>query len=121
MGLLQGGLVVIVMFIGYVSIKEAAAASLDEKQKFLYELLNYNNKQVKSFEAVPTTKPDQVEYLNGLGAMSADTFTLVLQSGQSDYANCAGTYVMSTVTHIRGRPVYLNSVKQRIIFFNGYG
>ena len=104
-----------------VTVGEAAAATSDEEQKFMYEMFNQPN--IEHAETVPATeKPDlfQVQNFNGLKTMSANSFTLVLCPGQSDYANCAGTYVKSPVTRIRGRPVYLNSVKQRIIFFNGY-
>ena len=50
---------------------------------------------------------------------TTNSFTLVLCPGQKDYANCAGKYVRSAVTRIRGRPVYFNKAKQRFIFYVG--
>lgn len=46
-------------------------------------------------------------------------FRLVLRRGQSDYANCAGDYKIALQTKVRGRPIYYNKGKQRIIFYNG--
>ena len=45
---------------------------------------------------------------------------LVLNHGQYDYANCAGTYYkLPSFVKIRGKPVYRNHVKRRLIFHSG--
>lgn len=49
----------------------------------------------------------------------ADSFELVLQSGQSDYANCRGTYKKAKVGEIRGKSVYFNNARNRVIFYIG--
>ena len=56
-------------------------------------------------------KPDVYErYIKSL------SFKLVLEPGNEDYANCAGTYTASR-EKIRERPIYTN--KERFIFYSG--
>ena len=45
-------------------------------------------------------------------------FTLVLNPGQSDYADCAGEYKITSAT-VRGKPLWFNTPKSRFIFYNG--
>ena len=45
-------------------------------------------------------------------------FTLVLRPGEEDYANCSGIYKRTLAT-LRGRDMWFNSPKKRVIFFNG--
>ena len=53
-------------------------------------------------------------------AKEQSTVTLVLNPGQDDYANCAGKYTEnSSFIKIRGKPVYHNAVKDRLIFYDG--
>ena len=53
-----------------------------------------------------------------VGLQSREQFILVLRDGQSDYANCAGTYELSFIK-VRSRPMYYNAAKHRIIFYDG--
>ena len=49
---------------------------------------------------------------------NTDEFNLVLRSGEEDYASCTGIY-KKTLATLRGRDMWFNSPKKRVIFFNG--
>ena len=49
---------------------------------------------------------------------TTDEFVLVLRPGQDDYAKCAGLYKRTLAT-LRGRDMWFNTPKKRVIFFNG--
>jgi hypothetical protein len=47
------------------------------------------------------------------------TFYLRLNPGYHDRHNCAGKYVKSLVTKIRGKPVFFSKQRRRVIFSSG--
>ena len=48
------------------------------------------------------------------------SFTLVLNPGQTDESDSAGTYMeLRSFIRIRSKPVYINDIKDRLIFHDG--
>ena len=78
------------------------------------EVFHYEkSKEMRAF----LQKPDVYKrYRRNADPSKSSSFKLVLQPGNEDYANCAGTYTASR-EKIRERPIYTN--KERFIFYSG--
>ena len=117
----MGLLVFTIFLIGCMSLGKAAEAI---PGKEMYE--NQFNMPNEDAEDIPTVESQyQIQSFDDDESSKVTTsyiitsITLTLCPGQNDYANCAGKYVRSAVTRIRGRPVYFNKAKQRAIFYTG--
>ena len=116
----MGLLIFTIFLIGCMSLGKAAEAI---PGKEMYE--NQFNMPNEDAEDIPTVESQyQIQSFDDYESSKVTTsyissITLTLCPGQNDYANCAGTYVRSTVTRIRDRPVYFNKTKQRVIFYTG--